>query len=87
MNQIYFKTKYLFVLLSFFVCSAGIAQSPFQNVKQNGTKQALDAPETTTDPTSKKKDSNAILTGNAVNFSSQEEENIKGVKLSEKESE
>ena len=39
MNQIYLKTKYLFLLLGFIVSSAGMAQSPFQSTNKSNASQ------------------------------------------------
>ncbi|MBE8724085.1 M4 family metallopeptidase [Flavobacterium hungaricum] len=89
MNQIYFKMRYLFVLLSFLACSGGMAQSPFPNVKNTGAKMAISAPDAPKEQVSKKNDSNSNAGNNAVNLSVQEEkqqEEIKGIKLSEQES-
>lgn len=44
MNQIYFKTKYWLVLLGFFVCSVGMAQSPLPNQKKDQVSKKNDDP-------------------------------------------
>ncbi|KFF16948.1 T9SS C-terminal target domain-containing protein [Flavobacterium hydatis] len=89
MNQIYFKTRYLFILLSFFVCSVGIAQSPIQNIKNDGVKTALGAPEETKEQVSKKTGNlNSSQDKDANNlFIRKEEETISGKELSATESE
>lgn len=90
MNQIYFKIKYLFVLLSFFACSVGMAQSPFQSVKKDGLKMAVEEPVSnqTKDQVSKtNNDPNSIQSNNAGNLLTQEEEKISGKELSKAESE
>lgn len=90
MNQIYFKTKYLFLLLGFIVSSAGMAQSPFQSTNKgnasptiqtsvgNPTKQQ-DSKKTSDLSVSQNKDTNALF--------NQKEEKINGAELSAEESE
>lgn len=90
MNQIYFKTKYLFVLLSFFVCSVGIAQSPFQNTQKNNAKTALQSPVSAQekDQVSKKtSNQNSGASNDVSDLILQKEENTKGKELSVQESE
>ena len=44
MNQIYSKPRYLFLLLGFLVCSAGMAQSPFPKNKTSNAQTAVQSP-------------------------------------------
>lgn len=44
MNQIYSKPRYLFLLLSFLVCSVGMAQSPLQKIKTTSAQTAVQSP-------------------------------------------
>lgn len=86
MNQTYFKTKYLFALLSFLACFAAMAQSPLQNTKKDGVKTALGTPNETNEQVSKKRgDRNG--SSDADNLLTQKEEKTAGIELSEKESE
>lgn len=88
MNQIYLKTRYLFVLLAFFACSVGMAQSPFQNITKEGTKTALEGPDAAKEQVSKKNsDQNSTASSDIGNPFIQEEANIKGKELSKEESE
>ncbi|OUL64052.1 M4 family metallopeptidase [Flavobacterium sp. AJR] len=88
MNQIYFKTRYLFILLSFLACSVGMAQSPLQNIKNDGVKTALGAPDETKEQVSKKtSDPNSNQDKDANNLFMPKEEIINGKELSATESE
>ncbi|MFQ6600550.1 M4 family metallopeptidase [Flavobacterium sp. C3NV] len=89
MNQIYFKTKYLFVLLGFFACSVGMAQSPLQNKPQGNLKTALgpSVKSQTKEQVSKKNsDPNFGQTNDTNNLFTQQEEKIGGKELSQEES-
>ncbi|WP_316633811.1 M4 family metallopeptidase [uncultured Flavobacterium sp.] len=89
MKQIYFKTKYLFVLLSFFVCSTGMAQSPFQNTKKGNAKATVEtsiASQTKDEVAKKTADQNSTK-DNATNDLLNQKESIKGTELSAEESE
>ena len=44
MNQIYSKTRYLFLLLGFLICSVGMAQSPLQKTKTGNVPMAVQSP-------------------------------------------
>ncbi|MET0946141.1 MAG: M4 family metallopeptidase, partial [Flavobacterium sp.] len=44
MNQIYSKPRYLFLLLGFLICSAGMAQSPLQKSKSGNVQTAIQSP-------------------------------------------
>ena len=44
MNQIYFKPRYLFLLLGFLVCSVGMAQSPLPKNKTSNAQTAVQSP-------------------------------------------
>ncbi|MHC0445363.1 M4 family metallopeptidase [Flavobacterium sp. 3-218] len=44
MNQIYSKTRYLFLLLGFLVCSVGMAQSPLPKNKSANVQTAVQSP-------------------------------------------
>jgi Zn-dependent metalloprotease len=89
MNQIYFKTKYLFVLLGFFACSVGMAQSPLQSGQKGNVKSALEmsvanpkkeqVSKKTTDISSQDSAANDLFT--------QQEEKVSGKELSGAESE
>lgn len=90
MNQLYFKTKYLFILLSFFACSVGMAQSPFQNTQNGNAKTALEMSVENPKKDQVSKKSNDQISGqdnDANNLFVQEEQKIKGKELSEAESE
>ncbi|MFH6995561.1 M4 family metallopeptidase [Flavobacterium sp. FlaQc-48] len=90
MNQIYFKSKYLLVLLSLFACSAGIAQSPSQKPQNGNVKTAIGPPAASQkkDQVSNKNiDPNSNQDKDANNLFSQNEEKIKGKELSQEESE
>lgn len=87
MNQIYFKTKYLFVLLGFFVCSVGMAQSPLPNKKTGNAKTELEEPaakQTKDQVYNKTNDPN--FSNDPYNLLTQKEEKVKGKELSEAES-
>lgn len=89
MNQIYFKTKYLFVLLGFFACSVGMAQSPLQNKPQGNLKTALgpSVKSQTKEQVSKKNsDPNFGQANDTNNLFTQQEEKIGGKELSQEES-
>lgn len=90
MNQIYFKTKYLFVLLGFFVCSVGMAQSPLKNTQKGNVITAL-GPKVTSqkkDQVSKKaSDPISNQDSAANNLFTQQEEKVGGIELSTAESE
>lgn len=88
MNQIYLKTRYLFILLVFFACSVGMAQSPFQNVKKEGLKTAVEDPNAGKEQVSKKTgDTNSPQSNDTESFFGQKEEDVKGKKLSDQEAE
>jgi Zn-dependent metalloprotease len=90
MNQIYFKTQYWLVLLGFFVCSAGMAQSPFPNKLKGSAATALGSP-----VMSQKKDQVSKKASypyssqnyDATNLLTEKEEKINGKELSAAESE
>ncbi|MBO9584276.1 MAG: M4 family metallopeptidase [Flavobacterium sp.] len=87
MNQIYFKARYLYFLLGFFVCSIGLAQSPFQKIQNTNVPTAVGNPSKnqTADPIFKKNNSSKQDdTANAL-FGKREE--TKGIELSQEESE
>lgn len=89
MNQIYFKTKYLFVLLGLFACSVGMAQSPLQNKPQGNLKTSLGpsvASPTKDQVSNKNSDPNLGQNNDANNLVTQQEEKIKGKELSQEES-
>jgi len=88
MNQIYFKTKYLLILLSCFACSVGKAQSPSQNAKKGGLQTAVEAPDVGKDQVSKKtSDPNSITSTAASSLLAQkQDESVKGKPLSNEES-
>ncbi|KAF2336968.1 M4 family metallopeptidase [Flavobacterium daemonense] len=89
MNQTYFKSRYLFLLLSFLVCSFGMAQSPLKKTNQANVQTAIQMPGTiaTKDQVSKKTtDPNAIPETDADNPFLQKEQDINGTKLSQEES-
>lgn len=87
MNQIYFKTRYLFILLSLLCCSVGMAQESLPNKKTADPKTVQETP-----VTSQTKDQVSNKT-NDPNFSNDpnnlitKEEKIEGKELSEKETE
>ncbi|MDA6070406.1 M4 family metallopeptidase [Flavobacterium sp. AC] len=88
MNQIYLKTKYLFVLLSLFACSVGMAQSPYQNIKKDGVKTAVESPDAAKEQVYKKNNESDAAKANDTNDPFiQKEEIIKGKELSAEESE
>ena len=90
MNQIYSKTRYLFLLLGFLICSVGMAQSPLQKTKTGNVPMAVQSPSANQkkDQVSKKTtDSNSAQDNDVNNPSNQNEENIVGQKLSNEESE
>ena len=88
MNQIYLKTRYLFILLVFFACSVGMAQSPFQNVKKEGLKTVVEDPDAAKEQVSKKTgDTNSPQSNDTDSFFGQKEEDVKGKKLSDEEAE
>lgn len=90
MNQIYFKTKYLFVLLGFFVCSVGMAQSPVPNKLKGNAVMALGSPtlSRTKDKVSKNaSDSYSSQNNDTANLLTQKEEKINGIELSDAETE
>ncbi|MFG4004834.1 M4 family metallopeptidase [Flavobacterium aquidurense] len=88
MNQIYLKARYLFVLLTFFACSVGMAQSPFQNIKKDAAKTAVEGPDAAKEQVSKKNsDPNTTVSADSGNPFVQEEMYIKGKELSKEESE
>ncbi|TPG41958.1 M4 family metallopeptidase [Flavobacterium pectinovorum] len=89
MNQIYFKTKYLFVLLGFFACSVGMAQSPLQNRQSGNAKTALEmsVANPKKDQVSKKTaDKVSNQDNDANNLFTPQEEKVKGIELSAAES-
>ncbi|MEL1253626.1 M4 family metallopeptidase [Flavobacterium sp. DGU38] len=78
MNQIYSKPRYLFLLLGFLVCSAGMAQSPLQKNKTSNAQSAIQSPaafqkkdqvsQKATDQNSNQDDdSNILLTQKSIN--------------------
>ena len=84
MNQIYFKSKYLFLLLGFLVSSAGMAQSPFQSTNKGSANPAIQTSvgNLTKEQVSKKtSDSNLSQNKDANNLFNQKEEKIKGKML------
>jgi len=90
MNQIYSKTRYLFLLLGFLISSVGMAQSPLQKAKTGNVPMAVQSPSANQkkDQVSKKTtDSNSAQDNDVNNPSNQNEENIVGQKLSNEESE
>ncbi|WP_281233166.1 M4 family metallopeptidase [Flavobacterium gelatinilyticum] len=87
MNQIYFKARYLYFLLGFFVCFAGKAQSPFQKIKNTNVPTAAGNPaknQTEDQNFKRSKDPKQEDTANA--FLGKKEE-PKGIELSQEESE
>ncbi|MBS7254057.1 M4 family metallopeptidase [Flavobacterium branchiicola] len=80
MNQIYFKIRYLFLLLFVFACSSGMAQTPFQNVKKDDVKTAIEDPNV-------KKDQGTEKNDDANNLFTKKEDGSKGINLSDEESE
>ncbi|WP_264537134.1 M4 family metallopeptidase [Flavobacterium sp. N1736] len=89
MNQIYYKTRYLFILLGFFVCSVGMAQSPLPNKLKGNVITALGSPVTSQKKTvsTKTNDPNSNQNNNPNNLFTQKEEKINGKELSAEESE
>lgn len=90
MNQTYFKIKLSFVLLSFFACFVGTAQSPFQNTDKNNanTKKQASVVNQTKDQVFKQtNDPNLNQNNDSANLLTQNEEKIKGKELSVAESE
>ncbi|WP_394774752.1 M4 family metallopeptidase [Flavobacterium sp.] len=90
MTQLYFKTRYLFILLSFFVCSVGMAQTPLQNIQISNVKTAVgpSVANPTKDQVSKKSSDPIFSQDNdANNPFIQEEVKVKGKELSAAESE
>ncbi|WET02228.1 M4 family metallopeptidase [Flavobacterium sp. YJ01] len=86
MNQIYFKPKYLFLLLGFLVCSVGMAQSPLPKNKTSNSQTALGSSvgllkkdqvsqKTTDQINNQSDDSNILLT----------QKSVKGTPLSQEE--
>ncbi|MCC9063337.1 M4 family metallopeptidase [Flavobacterium piscisymbiosum] len=87
MNQIYFKTKYLFVLLGFFACSVGMAQSPLQNKPQGNLKTALGPSVTSqTKEQVSKTNSDPNFGQDPSNLITQQDPKINGKELSQEES-
>ncbi|HJY11142.1 MAG TPA: hypothetical protein VJ304_00060, partial [Flavobacterium sp.] len=87
MNQIYSKPRYLFLLLGFLICSAGMAQSPLQKNKSGNAQTAIQSPaalqkkdqlsQKTADPNvSQDDEANTLLT----------QKSVKGKTLSQEES-
>ncbi|MFH6999720.1 M4 family metallopeptidase [Flavobacterium sp. FlaQc-57] len=90
MNQIYLKTKYLFILLSLFACSVGMAQSPFPNKQTGNAKTAIEssvANQSKDQVYKKAADLNLSQNNDYNNLFTQKEEGIKGQELSAAESE
>lgn len=90
MNQIYFKTKYLFVLLGLFACSAGMAQSPLQNKPKEDLKTAIGPSvlsQAKEQGSTKTRDRNYGHNHEANLFTQQEEKKVSGKELSVAESE
>ena len=90
MNHIYFKTRHLFVLLGFFVCSVGMAQSPFPNKLKGNAITALGSPvtsQTKAQVAKKTSDPNSGQNSDPNNLFTPKEEKIKGKELSAAESE
>ena len=90
MNQIYFKIKYLFLLLGFIVSSAGMAQSPFQSTNKGdaipGIQTSVGNP--TKEQVSKKtSDSNLTQNKEVNDLYNQKVEKVNGTELSAEESE
>jgi len=89
MNQIYFKTRYWFVLLGFFACFLGMAQSPSQNPQNQNVRTAVGplAGSQKKDPIFKKtSDQDSKQNNDAPNLLTQKEEKINGKELSDAES-
>lgn len=86
MNHIYLKIKYLFILLSFFTCSVGTAQSIFQNTNKSTASTAAMSVTNNTEKKSDKK-SNSSPGNDTDNLFAQKDENINGIELSAAESE
>ncbi len=87
MNQIYSKPRYLFLLLGFLVCSAGMAQSPLPKNKTSNAQTAVQSPfaiqkkdqvskKTSDQISNQDDDSNLLLT----------QKSVKGTTLSQAES-
>lgn len=87
MNQIYFRSKCLFILLSFFVCSAGMAQSPFQKTQQGNTPTALGVTPVSKTKEQVKKNSGSYQNNDPQNLFTSKEEKVTGKALSAAESE
>ena len=88
MNQIYFKTRYLFILLSLLCCSVGMAQESLPNKKTADPKtvqETLVTSQTKDQVSNKTNDPN--FSNDPNNLITQKEENIEGKELSEKETE
>ena len=87
MNQIYSKPRYLFLLLGFLICSAGMAQSPLQKNKSGNAQTAIQSPaalqkkdqfsQKTADPNVSQDDETSTLLT---------QKNVKGKTLSQEES-
>jgi len=86
MNQIYFKTKYLLVLLGFFACSVGMAQSPIPN-KKGGAAEGATTSKTKDQISKKTADPNSSQDNDPNNLFTQKEEKVNGVELSAADSE
>lgn len=87
MNQIYSKPRYLFLLLGFLICSAGMAQSPLQKSKSGNVQTAIQSPAAI----QKKDQSSKKTTDQNVNQDDEAglpltQKSIKGQTLSQEES-
>ena len=90
MNQIYSKTRYLFLLLGFLISSVGMAQSPLQKTRTGNVPMAVQSPSANQkkDQVSKKtNDPNSAQDNVGNDLSNQQDDNIAGQKLSSEESE
>ncbi|MCM0666858.1 M4 family metallopeptidase [Flavobacterium tyrosinilyticum] len=87
MNQIYSKPRYLFLLLGFLVCSAGMAQSPFPKNKTSNAQTAVQSPAANQKKeqlSQKKNDQNANQDDDSNILSPQK--SVNGTALSQQES-
>ncbi len=78
MNQIYFKPRYLFLVLGFLICSVGMAQSPLPKNKTSNAQTAIQSPnavqkkdqvsqKTTDQSPNQENDSNILLAQKSIN--------------------
>ncbi|MBZ4037554.1 M4 family metallopeptidase [Flavobacterium sp. 17A] len=89
MNQIYSKPRHLFLLLGFFVCSVGMAQSPLPKNKSTSAQTAILSPSATqkNDQVSQKKNDQNNNQEDNDTSSLLTQKSIKGTTLSQEESE